>query len=77
MIHHTAGYYGDGSRKTNGVKSENLAKHIQYNLIMRPGRAFFVDGICIHTGYLASERCKEIERELSGIKANKDTAPYV
>ncbi len=77
MIHHTAGYYANGSSKTNGVKSENLAGHIQYNLRYRPGRAFFVDGVCLHHGYLDQERCEEIESELSDVKANRDTAPYI
>lgn len=75
-IHHTAGYYCDGSYKTNGVKSEHLQDHIDYNLSMRPGRAFFVDGKCLNKGYLSDERCKEIEKSLIGVTANKDTAPY-
>ncbi len=36
MIHHTVGVYNDGSRKENGVSSENIASHIWYNLGMRP-----------------------------------------
>lgn len=77
MIHLTVGCYADGSRKTNGVKSENLAEHIQYNLIFRPGRALFVDGFCLHEGYLDKGRCAEIEAELKGKTADRDTAPYV
>jgi hypothetical protein len=76
MIHHTAGYYANGSRKTNGVESSGLAEHIKYNLDMRPGRAFFVDGKCHNQGYLTQERCDEIELELKGVTAEKDTAPY-
>lgn len=76
MIHHTAGYYSDGSRKTNGVEGKNIAGHIRYNLDMRPGRAFFVDGVCLHRGYLTEKRCADIEEELKGSVASKDTAPY-
>lgn len=75
-IHHTAGYYANGDRKVNGVAAENLQDHIQYNLDMRPGRAFFVDGKCVNQGYLSKERCDEIEQELAGATMNKDTAPY-
>jgi hypothetical protein len=77
MIHFTAGYYGDGSRKVNGVPSKNLASHIWYNLVMRPGRAFFVDGVCLNEGYLTRERCAEIEKELATEAGpDEDTAPY-
>ena len=78
MIHHTVGVYNDGSRKTNGVTSENLAGHIKYNLTLRPGRAFFVDGYCLNEGYLSHARCKEIEKELqeAAFRPPRDTAPY-
>lgn len=78
MIHHTVGVYSDGSRKWNGVTSENIAGHIYYNLNMRPGRAFFVDGLCLNKGYLTPERCKEIEKELqdAAFRPTRDTAPY-
>lgn len=78
MIHHTVGVYSDGSRKENGVSSENIASHIWYNLRMRPGRAFFVDGFCLNKGYLTIERCEEIEKELqhAAHKMERDTAPY-
>lgn len=77
MIHHTRGVYNSGHFKDNGVSSENIASHIWYNLNMRPGRAFFVDGICLNTGYLGKERCKVIEDEIKDMKMSKDTAPYV
>jgi hypothetical protein len=75
-IHHTAGYYSNGDAKINGVKSENLDEHIEYNLNWRPGRAFFVDGKCLNQGNLSKERCNEIEKELQAATMNKDTAPY-
>ena len=71
MIHTTIGVYPDGSRKVNGVSSENLADHIQYNIRFRPGRAFFVDGKCIYRGISVFENIEEednVEASLSYIK---------
>lgn len=76
MIHVTAGFYANGDSKFNGVPSENLQEHVDYNLKMRPGRAFFVDGKCLNQGYLTAERCAEIEKELAGKTAQRDTQPY-
>ena len=80
MIHTTIGVYPDGSRKVNGVPSENLASHIQYNIRFRPGRSFFVDGKCIHKGMNVFEIIEDeekMEKEISHIKIIRDTAPYV
>ena len=64
-LHHTMGVYANGDRKHNAVKPEHLADHIQYNLEWRPGRAFFVDGVCKNLGYLTQETCDAIETELA------------
>lgn len=79
MIHHTRGVYNNGSFKDNGVKSEHLASHIWYNLIFRPGRAFFVDGFCLNEGYLDKETIADIVDELENnpVIKTSDTAPYV
>ena len=77
MIHTTVGVYNNDSQKTNGVKSEDLAGHIWYNLNLRPGRAFFVDGYCLNKGYLDDERIEKLKEELKLIKVDKCTAPYV
>jgi hypothetical protein len=79
MIHTTIGVYANGDRKTNGVPSEDLAVHIWYNLKMRPGRAFFLDGICLNNGYLNQEEVDRLEKEFKDrpIRMDKDTAPYV
>jgi len=55
MIHHTRGVYTNGDYKDNGVSSEQLARHIQFNIIMRPGRALFVDGFCLYDGVILAE----------------------
>lgn len=79
MIHTTIGVYANGSRKMNGVPSKDLARHIWYNLKARPGRAFFVDGICLNNGYLKQEEIDRLEKEFEAnpIVMDKDTAPYV
>ena len=78
MIHTTVGVYNDDTFKINGVISENLKDHIDYNRSLRFGRALFVDGKCIHKGYLSDERCKEWESKLKSpyYKQIKDTSPY-
>lgn len=78
MIHTTVGVYPDGSYKINGVKSEHIATHIEYNLKFRPGRALIVDGVVISHGMSVDPY--EINKILENweiYKTNKDTAPYV
>lgn len=75
-IHTTIGVYNNGDMKINGVTSKYLQTHIQYNKDTRPGRALFVDGKCVHSGYLDEARVKELEKQLKDIKVTKDTAPY-
>lgn len=77
-IHHTMGVYLDGNRVHNGVHPEDLQGHIEYNVAMRPGRAFFVDGICHHIGYFTIEACAVIEAELAHtpVVMKKVTRPY-
>lgn len=50
MIHTTIGLYPNGEFKVNGVKSENLTDHINYNINMRPGRALILDTFVIYEG---------------------------
>lgn len=75
-IHHTAGVYSNDSFKTNGVSEEFLAGHTEYNLTMRPGRGFFVDGKCVHKGYLTDEQVAKFEEKFKDSKATRDTQPY-
>ena len=76
MIHHTVGLYPNGETKSNGVPSEDLAAHIQYNITFRPGRALFVDGFCIYRGLGVRP---ELLEKYEGAKATmtRDTQPYV
>ena len=79
MIHTTVGLYANGEFKINGVPSDKLARHIKYNMNHRWGRGFFLDGICIHKGYLDSHMVHEMELMLESdpkYKALVDTGPY-
>lgn len=75
-VHHTRGVYSNGEYKDNGVAPEDLDIHIEYNLAMRPGRAFFVDGVCLNRGYLSDDACRRIEAELVDKTAARCTRPY-
>jgi len=77
-IHHTMGVYNCGDRTHNGVHPDDLENHIEYNLRMRPGRAFFVDGQCLNQGYLDDDRIKAILEELkeNPVVMDKVTLPY-
>lgn len=80
-IHTTIGVYNNGDMKINGVKDSNLTDHIEYNKSCRPGRAFFVDGICVNSGYLTVERVKEYEYMFKNnpekYTKTVDTIPYI
>lgn len=76
VIHHTCGVYLNDSCKTNGVPSDNLQEHIDYNKFWRPGRALFVDGKCVFAGSLPPEQIARWEIKLKGVTANRDTRPY-
>jgi len=76
MIHTTIGIYPDGSTKTNGVCSQNLAKHIHYNITYRPSRAIILDGYVIYEGNVASHVIRMIKKKYENVKALIDTEPY-
>ncbi len=79
-IHTTIGVYNSDDMKFNGVEHELLCDHILYNIKNRPGRAFFVDGVCINRGYLTREKVAELEllfNSDSKYTVTRDTAPYV
>ena len=75
-IYHTRGVYASLHHKDNGVKGVHLADHIKYNVVMRFGRALFIEGICFNQGYLSKEECETQAKKLVGVKASKDTQPY-
>ena len=75
-IYHTHGVYKSLQFKDNGVPGRYLAEHIEYNIVMRFGRALFVDSVCFNKGYLSEQECQEQAQKLVGIKASRDTQPY-
>lgn len=81
-IYTTIGVYNSHFQysKYNGVIQEHIYTHILYNTEMRWGRALFVDGKCIYSGYLSWEDCESIEALLAQdpdkYTINRDTQPY-
>lgn len=77
-IHHSMGVYNNGDRVHNGVDPDHLDSHIEYNKVMRFGRALFVDGVCLNEGYLSKERCDAIVAELAAnpVVMTRVTVPY-
>jgi hypothetical protein len=76
MIHTTVGLYPSGYVKLNGVTSEHLQNHIEYNKFWRPGRALFIDGILIYDGCVTANTINKYSYTISLLKIHKDTAPY-
>lgn len=74
----TVGVYANQSYKVNVVAPEDLIDHIEYNKTFRCGRALFVDGICLHPGYLNKEEIKKWERQIEKMTLSKKmvTQPY-
>lgn len=76
-IHTTIGLYRNGDYVVNGVNEEYLETHIRYNISCRGGRALFVDGKCVHTGYMTQDECDAfINGEAGKIVMTKCNAPY-
>ena len=64
IVHTTIGVYLNGSYVCNGVKPEHLNDHILFNKMYRPGRALFVDGHCIHKGYLTEDYIERFQKKI-------------
>jgi hypothetical protein len=62
--HHTVGVYKNQSYKENCVPSAELEQHVKYNTENRWGRGLFVDGKCVHQGYLSDEEVVAWEAKL-------------
>jgi len=78
-FYHTVGVYNNDDKKENHVAAGDLAAHLVYNLQARPGRAFFVNGICFNYGYLGFERAAKYERRFAkeGMpRMRKASIPY-
>lgn len=83
-IYTTVGVYNGNvndpnAYKVNGVTQEWIENHIQYNKTLRWGRALFVDGQCVYTGYLSDDAAAIWEHKITHdlkLKRTKDTQPY-
>lgn len=68
MNHVTIGVYSNDTYKVNIVRPEDLEGHIQYNKLMRFGRALFVDGKCEYDGLLTKEKIAEWTKKIAEMK---------
>jgi hypothetical protein len=68
MNHVTVGVYANGTYVVNIVTPKMLEYHVEYNKIMRFGRALFVDGECVNEGYLSPEQVNEWKQKISKMK---------
>ena len=77
-VNHCRRVYINGDFYDNGVIKQHLYEQIKYNKECRPFSAFFVNGVCVHRGYLSKERCSEIEELIQGleIKISASPLPY-
>lgn len=76
-IHTTIGVYPNGDCKVNGVDSEHLESHIQYNKDFRVGRALFVDGVCVYKGFVDESVLEAWKEKAKTITRTRCTAPYI
>jgi len=72
--HISVGVYASGNHVVNIVRDEHIIDHIEYNKLMRPGRALFVNGECLNTGYLNSEEVKKWKDKIKGINIDSSIA---
>lgn len=75
-VHTTIGIYPNGDFKTNGVSTEHLQTHIDYNLTYRPGRALVVDNKIIYNGQVSQSVIDEVIKKNQNLKYSQSTAPH-
>ena len=79
--HLAIGIYASQSYKYNVVLDNNIISDMIYNIRMRPGRWYFVDGYCINEGYGEREVFEEIAKNLfkilsASVNLDVATRPY-
>lgn len=74
-IHTTIGIYANGDYVVNGVKASDLEEHIKYNIDMRPGRTFMVDGEVVHEGH-GFDELEDIIEECAEISQTQRSLEY-
>lgn len=70
MNHLSIGVYASGKHVVNIVCPEHLENHIEYNTTLRFGRALFINGSCVHKGYLDDEDIKEWTTKIASMNIN-------
>lgn len=68
MNHVTIGVNSNDSYVINIVRPEHLEGHIEYNKVMRFGRALFVNGECVYEGYLSDATIEKWTLKISEMK---------
>ncbi len=68
MNHVMVGVYLNGDHTINIVDPADVFEQIGYNKRLRYGRALFLDGGCIHEGYLNKDSIAEWTNKLTEMK---------
>ena len=63
-VFNTVGVYVNKDYIVNCVYAEHLSTHIEYNVHYRWGRALFLNGKCIHSGYLSVDEIQFWEKHI-------------
>jgi hypothetical protein len=78
-----SGYTPQGMWKSNYVHRDHIYSHLLYNIVMRPGRTFFIDNVCYNNGmhytkgFLAARRhCEKVTERIRKMPPHKETTPY-
>lgn len=76
--HICIGVYSSGDYKVNIVEDAHLESNVEYNRVFRPGRAYFVDGVCVQKGYLNDLAIDEWADKIKtfNIDSSRSTVPY-
>lgn len=72
-------YPNPGNGKVNNIAAENLGTHIAYNLIMRPGRSFLLNGEIVYKGIgYNAEECEKFAEDYKNNppEMHRATIPY-
>jgi hypothetical protein len=77
LNHISIGVYASGSHVVNIVRPEDLKGHIDYNKVMRFGRALFIDGQCFNEGYLNKDEVEKWKETIATMKTDSSVSSKV
>jgi len=76
-------YTPQGMWKSNYVHRDHIYSHLLYNIVMRPGRSFFIDNVCYNNGmgkgksFLAARmHCEKVTEQIRKMPPSRETTPY-